>query len=437
LVDNKIVVAVWAPTDSLGQERGKQVLNPRGIFYTAVSGIWQTVWLERVPQAYIRGLRLTPDLDAEELRVEVDWTGDGQVEFEAAALDGSREAAAARGEGALCLSLPRPKLWSPESPFLYDLIVRVRVGDGVADMVRSYFAMRKFSLGQDEQGNARLMLNNAPLFLHGVLDQGYWPDGLYTAPCDEALRYDLEMTRALGFNMTRKHVKVEPARWYYHCDRLGLIVWQDMPNGGGGFKLWQHTIKPQLARRFAVRDNNYTVSGREDAASRDNYRKELQEMVDALYNCPCIGMWVPFNEGWGQFDALSVARWVKEYDPTRWVDHASGWYDQGGGDANSVHIYFTKLRMPVRTARRSAAISEYGGYSLKLPGHVWREDKEFGYRKYKTSGELAAAYGSLMEDQLKPLIAKGLSAAVYTQITDVETEVNGLITYDRAVLKIQ
>lgn len=233
--------------------------------------------------------------------------------------------------------------------------------------------------------------------------------------------------------MTRKHIKVELARWYYHCDRLGLLVWQDMINGGGQFNLWQHSIKPQLVR---AKDNKYRAKGREEAAGRENFRKELKEMIDALHNFTCIGMWVPFNEGWGQFDAAETAEWVKEYDPTRWVDHASGWYDQGGRDVNSLHIYFRKLKFPQRTDHRPVVISEYGGYSLKVPGHVWLENKEFGYKKFRTWEDLQAAYSALLEEQLQPLIARGVSAAIYTQITDVETEINGLITYDRAVVKI-
>jgi len=429
--NNELTVVVWDPTDSCGQEQGKQVLDPGGIFYTAVSGIWQTVWLEAVPQQYIRNLKLTPDIDAEQLKVEIDWTGDGPVQTEAVALDDGKEVAVARGGREFNLNLPKAKLWSPESPYLYDLKVRVQQGE-LSDEVSSYFGMRKLSIGED-QGTPRLFLNNEPLFQHGVLDQGYWPDGLYTAPTDAALKYDLEVTKQLGFNMTRKHIKVEPARWYYHCDKLGLIVWQDMINGGSKFKIWQHSVKPQLIK---AKDNKYKASGRQHSANRDNFRKELKEMMDTLYNFPCIAMWVPFNEGWGQFDAIQVAEWVKEYDPTRWVDHASGWFDQGGGDVNSLHIYFRQLKLPKRRDQRPLVISEYGGYSLQIPGHVWHQGKEFGYRKFKTGEELEQAYTALLEDQLQPLIAQGLCAAVYTQITDVETEVNGLMTYDREVIKL-
>lgn len=436
--DNELVVSVWDPTDAYGQERGKQVLKPGGIFYTAVSGIWQTVWLEVVPREYIRGLKLVPDIDAEELRLAIDWTGrEKGIEFEVIALDNGREVAGAKGKGReIRLKIPSPKLWSPDSPFLYDLKVLAWAGGQLEDEVSSYFGMRKFSIGRDEGGINRLFLNNQPLFQNGVLDQGYWPDGLYTAPSDEALKYDVEVAKELGFNMIRKHIKVEPARWYYHCDCLGVIVWQDMVNGGGPFNIWQHTVKPQLIGRFVVKDNKYKKSGRQDKANRDNFRKELQEMIDALHNFTCIGMWVPFNEGWGQFDAVEIAQWVKDYDPTRWVDHASGWYDQGGGDVSSMHTYFTRLRMPRRRSQRPVVISEYGGYSFKVPGHVWREDKEFGYRKYKTRAGFQGAYAALMEKQLRPLIARGISAAVYTQIADVETEINGLMTYDRAEIKI-
>lgn len=436
--DNELVVSVWDPTDTYGQERGKQVLKPGGIFYTAVSGIWQTVWLEAVPREYIRGLKLVPHIDAEELRLAIDWTGrEKGTEFEVIALDNGREVAGARGGGQeVRLKIPSPKLWSPDSPFLYDLKVRAWAGGQLEDEVSSYFGMRKFSIGRDGGGINRLFLNNQPLFQNGVLDQGYWPDGLYTAPSDEALKYDVEVAKELGFNMIRKHIKVEPARWYYHCDCLGVIVWQDMVNGGGSFNIWQHTVKPQLTGRFVVKDNKYKKSGRQDKANRDNFRKELQEMIDALHNFTCIGMWVPFNEGWGQFDAAEIAQWVKDYDPTRWVDHASGWYDQGGGDVSSIHTYFTRLRIPRRRGQRPVVISEYGGYSFKVSGHVWREDKEFGYRKYKTPEGFQEAYASLMKKQLEPLLARGISAAVYTQVADVETEINGLMTYDRAEIKI-
>lgn len=437
--ENEILVSVWDPTDTYGQERGKQTLKPGGVFYTPVSGIWQTVWMEPVPQSYIKSVKITPDIDSEELSVEVHIEGeDDNIKIEGAAYEDEKEITleCCSAREILKLKIPAPRLWSPASPFLYDLKIRLIKSTEIIDEIKSYFGMRKFSLGEDGNGIKRLFLNNRPIFQNGVLDQGYWPDGLYTAPTDEALKYDVEMTKALGFNMTRKHIKVEPARWYYHCDKLGLIVWQDMVSGGGSMETLRHIIIPNLARRVQLNDTDHKQFGRREQSNRDNYRKELKEMLDCLYNVVSIGMWVPFNEAWGQFDAAEVAGWVKKYDPTRLVDHASGWYDQGAGDLRSVHIYFIRLKMPKKLKNRAAAITEYGGYSLQIKGHVWNEDREFGYRKYKTTEELKNAYASLINGQLKPLIPKGVAAAVYTQLTDVETESNGIITYDREVTKI-
>lgn len=451
--ENELVVAVWDPTDEGTQERGKQTLKPKGIFYTAVSGIWQTVWLEPVPSTYIRSHRLTPDLDREELTVEIEVSGEGggsraedalhdDLLLEATVMAEGKIVSLATGSAnrPLTIKVPKPHRWSPDSPFLYDLLLVMKDTTGrTLDQVISYFGMRKFSIALDQQGKKRLFLNNEPLFHNGVLDQGYWPDGLYTAPSDEALRYDIEMAKKLGYNMIRKHIKVEPARWYYHCDRLGMLVWQDMINGGGRWHHLHHLIYPNLViGGVRVKDMPRKALGRKDQASRDNYRKELREMIDALYNATCIAVWVPFNEAWGQFDAAKIAAWVQAYDPTRSVDHASGWHDQGFGDIHSLHIYFRKLALPSvkRTGNRAIVISEYGGYSLQEPGHVWREDKQFGYRKMKSREELATAYAALIRGQLKPLISQGVAAAVYTQLTDVETETNGILSYDREIIKI-
>ena len=437
--ENEVTVAVWDPTDAFGQERGKQLLKPSGLFYTPVSGIWQTVWLEPVSQHYIKSHRLTPDIDSESLAISLDVEGLGQdMTFEAIAYEKGQIIASgqcAAGE-ALKLPIPSPKLWSPDSPFLYDLKVTLRDGQKALDEIKSYFGMRKFSIEKDKKGLKRLCLNHQPLFLNGVLDQGYWPEGLYTAPTDEALASDIETLKKLGYNMVRKHIKVEPARWYYHCDRLGLIVWQDMINGGAGWSIFYQVIIPYLAGLMKIKDNKYKALGRKEKANRDNYRKELKEMMDALYNVTSIGMWVPFNEAWGQFDAAEIAQWVHSYDPTRWVDHASGWYDQEIGEIHSIHTYFRRLTMPKRTKGRTVVISEYGGYSLPQEGHMWLEDKGFGYKRFKSADELEAAYTALIREQVKPLIEKGVSAVVYTQLTDVETEINGLMTYDRGVIKM-
>ncbi|HZJ83420.1 MAG TPA: glycoside hydrolase family 2 TIM barrel-domain containing protein [Clostridia bacterium] len=437
--ENEIMVSVWDPTDTYGQERGKQALKPRGIFYTAVSGIWQTVWLEPVPNVYIKSLRLTPDLDNQKLSISLETGGENiRLEYQATIYDEENIIITGRSSllEVLELKVSSPKLWSPESPFLYDIKIELLDNDIVQDQVKSYFGMRKYSVEEDSQGVRRLFVNNEPLFQNGVLDQGYWPDGLYTAPTDEALKFDVEMTKKLGFNMTRKHIKVEPARWYYHCDRLGLIVWQDMVNGGKDVNVFINGIIPMIASQARIKDNKYRKVGREEKTNRENFKKELKEMIDALYNFPCIGMWVPFNEAWGQFDAEIIAKWVEQYDNTRWVDHASGWHDQGIGDIKSVHIYFKKLKMPKNINGRAVVISEYGGYSFPEKGHVWEDNKEFGYKKFKIKDDFQKAYASLIKDQVEPLRQKGISAVVYTQLTDVETEVNGLITYDRKIVKL-
>jgi len=482
--DNELVLSVWDPTDDHWQQRGKQVREPKTIWYTAVSGIWQTVWLEPVPQTYIAGLKITPDVDARTVSVKVDVRNvPGTFEVPGTADDGGvrvrvldagvlvAEGETENADAEIRVLIPDLKLWSPDAPHLYDL--EVIVGE---DKVGSYFGMRKFSV---ECG--LLCLNNRPLFQFGPLDQGYWPDGLYTPPTDEAMRRDVELVKRLGCNMLRKHVKVEPARYYYTCDKLGLIVWQDMPNGGAvvdEVRLFMLNLTG-----LPVHDRNYRRAGRAEAASRQDFRRELREMVDHLHNFACIGMWVPFNEAWGQFDAKAVADWLKEYDPTRPVDHASGWFDQGGGDCISLHVYFRKLkpvfekgkerfntkdtkeeegkphkgkrkenrlfsslvsRLPLFFGggglhgknRRATVLSEFGGYSLKVDGHQWDPDADFGYKKFTTPEALTNAYMALIEDELKPWVDTGLSAAVYTQTTDVEFEVNGYVTYDREVEKM-
>jgi len=437
--ENELKVTVWDPTDSAQQQRGKQVLIPKLIFYTAVSGIWQTVWLEAVPEQYIRAFKLLPDIDRQELKLAIDIPGSvNDIAYEAEAYDreGKRVATCSDDQANLVVKLDNPQLWSPESPYLYDLKLRLLKEGKTVDEVKSYCGMRKFSIEKDSRGLKRLFLNNQPLFQNGLLDQGYWPDGLFTAPTDEALRYDLEITKQMGFNMTRKHIKIEPARWYYHCDQLGLIVWQDMLNGGGSFNLYHHVLVPKLLPRKLVKDNNYRAMGRLSGQNRADFKQELQKMVDALYNAPSIGMWVIFNEGWGQFDAEKFYNWLKVYDPTRYIDHASGWHDQQIGELKSVHIYLNKLAMPGNIKDRAVIISEFGGYCLSLPGHLWKNSRLIGYRKYPTSEAFRAAYQALISDQLKPLIAEGLAGAVFTQLTDVEIETNGLLTYDREVIKV-
>lgn len=423
--ENELSVYAADPTDTADMPRGKQVNEPKGIWYTPVSGIWQTVWLEQVPRAYLRGIRFTPALDS----VTVDADCDGPVAL--TVLDGERTVACAQFSGKARIPIPDPQLWTPEHPHLYK--VQIVCGE---DRVESYFALRTFGVGPGPAGHPCLLLNGKPYFQKGLLDQGYWPDGLYTAPTDEALRLDIENAKSLGFNMLRKHIKVEPARWYYHCDRLGMLVWQDMPSGGSCTDRWVHITAPNLGLQLNERRVARTVQRTE--AGRSAHERQLAEMIDALYSVPCICLWVPFNEGWGQFDAARIAEGVRRLDATRPIDHASGWHDQGAGDLISRHRYILKIRAPRRAAgdARAYALTEYGGYSLTVPGHVWSEADSFGYVMYKTGEELTNAYRELHESQVLPLLQAGLCATVYTQLTDVEGEVNGLFTYDRALCKI-
>lgn len=438
---NEIVVSVWDPTDTINQERGKQVLKPKGIFYTSISGIWQTVWLEPVAETYIESIKLLPDIDKEILHLAPFIKGNlKDLQLEVSYYDEGVEIShiAANAASPLALEIVSPKLWSPSSPFLYTLKIKLMRGSKLIDEISSYFGMRKISSKKDIKGDPQILLNNQPIFQSGLLDQGYWPDGLYTAPTDEALRYDIELAKKMGFNMLRKHIKVEPARWYYYCDLLGMLVWQDMPSGGSGFNILYNLLLPNLG--VNVKDTTtraHTNFGRKNSSNQENYNHELKEMLDALYNSPCIVTWVPFNEGWGQFDAAKIASWVKGYDASRLVDHASGWYDQQGGDFKSIHTYIRKLRKPKRQDGRAFVISEFGGYGLKESGHIWREDKELSYSGYKSREKLTAAYKALIKEQVMPLISKGLCATVYTQLTDVETEINGILSYDREVIKIE
>jgi len=437
--ENELVVCVWDPTDTGMQQRGKQVLKPHGIWYTPVSGIWQTVWLEGVPSVSIEALKLTPDLDHQCLILAASLRGGGDLQGYTLEFEALQEGKTIARGSALpgvktTLPIPRPRLWSPEDPFLYDLIIRLMKNGSLEDAAGSYFAMRKFCLVTDEDGLARFALNDKPLFLYGPLDQGFFPDGLFTPPSEEAMLFDIEFTKRIGCNLIRKHIKVEPLRWYYHCDRLGLIVWQDMPNGGRidgeviaflNLSVGWYRNDTRGLRRF----------GRAEEANREEYRADLKGMLDHLHNAACIAAWVPFNESWGQFNSLETADWVFSYDPTRLVDHASGWFDQGGGDFQSKHIYVKKLKRP-KPDGRAFAVTEFGGYSRKIPGHMWDETRQFGYKYYDTREKLTAAYLDLLENQVKPLIPKGLTAAIYTQTTDVEIEINGFLTYDRKVEKM-
>ncbi len=412
----EIVVSVTDPTDTGTQPRGKQVLHPGGIWYTPTTGIWQTVWLEPVPETHIKGLEMTPDVAAGVLRLTVQ-ANSGEVSATALA-EGERVAEVRGGAGeTLELPLLDTKLWSPDTPFLYDVQVSLMKDGETVDAVSSYFGMREISLGKDEGGVTRLLLNGEPLFQYGFLDQGFWPDGLYTAPTDEALRYDLEQTKALGFNMVRKHVKVEPARWYYWADTLGLLVWQDMPSGDA----------------FAERGAGEIERSE---ASAEQFELELQRMVDSLRNHPSVVMWVLFNEGWGQYDTARLTEWLKGYDPTRLVDSASGWNDLGTGDVYDVHAY-PGPDAPPPDPNRALVLGEFGGLGLALPGLTWQDESNWGYREFSDRVALMEAYADLVAGLRALVVKRGLSAAVYTQTTDVEVEVNGALTYDRSLAKLE
>jgi beta-galactosidase/beta-glucuronidase len=415
----EIVLSVWDPVNAGFQPRGKQVIEPRGIWYTSVTGIWRTVWLEPVNQTRIQSFKIVPDIDAEEVRISVvcaDKTLSYRTEIEVRE-EGTMEGMG-RGIAGEEISIPieNPRMWSPDAPFLYDLTIVLKDSkDNEIDRVDSYFGMRKISLGKDDKGVTRLFLNNQPLFMIGPLDQGWWPDGLYAAPTDEALRYDLEITKRLGMNMLRKHVKIEPRRFYYWCDKLGVIVWQDMPNGDAhiGKQATDIIRSPESARQFEL---------------------ELEGMIQTLFNHPSIVMWVPFNEGWGQYDTSRIVDKIKEFDPSRLVDNASGWADRGVGDVHDIHSYPGPDALP-NEPDRAAVLGEFGGLGLPIKGHTWQDEKNWGYRSFENPEELTKAYAELI-DKLKVLIKDGLSAAVYTQTTDVEIEVNGLMTYDRAIIKM-
>lgn len=426
--ENTLTVRVTDSLEDTPHAFGKQKYQRGGIWYTATSGIWQTVWMESVAENYVESLTLTPDYDEKRLYWKI-HAKNPAVAHVVVRMNGmciAEDWAEENGAGSSLIMEDCFRPWSPEDPFLYTVEVELAGGDAV----ESYFAMRKFSTVL-HKGRRVLALNNKPYFQNGLLDQGYWSDGLYTAPCDAALQYDIRTMRSLGFNMLRKHIKIEPLRWYYWCDRLGMIVWQDMVSGGGPYN--PVIVSAPLVTGVHLMDNKYRLFGRKDARSRVQYESDMEETVQHLYNCPCIALWVPFNEGWGQFDALAMTERLRALDHTRLVDHASGWHDQGGGDLRSYHVYFRPVRMQ-HDGRRALALTEFGGYSLPIPGHI--HGKKFGYRLYKTTADWLKAYVKLYEKEIIPLIEKqSLSACIYTELSDVEDELNGLFTFDRRVLK--
>ena len=422
--DQTLIVKVWDPTNDGFQPRGKQVKDPRGIWYTPVTGIWQTVWLEAVNQVYITQLKTVPNIDGQNIEVKAcaQHTIPGDLIEVVVMSDGKMISSAKAAAGqSMTVAVPEPKLWSPDSPYLYDMIVRITRGGKPLDEVQSYFGMRKISTARAANGVVRMQLNNQDLFQFGPLDQGWWPDGLYTAPTDEALRYDIVKTKDFGFNMIRKHVKVEPARWYYHCDKEGILVWQDMPSGDRG-PGWQ--------------TRNY-FTGSEDQRSnesKDNFKKEWKAIMDLCYSNPSVVVWVPFNEAWGQFNTVEISEWTKSLDPSRLVNPASGGNHFATGDILDMHNY-PKPKMGLYDSERVNVLGEYGGIGYAVDQHLWENDRNWGYVQYKSTEETTDAYIHMAE-RLIQLIPEGYSAAVYTQTTDVEIEVNGLLTYDRKVIKM-
>ncbi|MCF2602244.1 beta-galactosidase [Parabacteroides distasonis] len=422
---HKLVVRVWDPSDKGYQPRGKQVSNPEGIWYTPVTGIWQTVWLEPVNASHITAIKAIPDVDKQVMHVTVSTCSPSFASdiVEVELLDKGQVIASAKGvQGKeLRLAVKQPTLWEPSNPYLYDMKVRLTKNGRSVDEVKSYTAFRKISTVRDAQGLMRMCLNDKPLFQYGPLDQGWWPDGLYTAPTDEALLYDIKKTKEWGFNMIRKHVKVEPARWYYHCDKEGILVWQDMPSG-------------DMDNQWKPRVYNGGTDRQRTEASIANYYQEWKEIMDLCISNPSVVVWVPFNEAWGQFETEKVVAWTKAYDPSRLVNPASGGNHRSCGDILDLHNYpgpdmflFDPIRVNV--------LGEYGGIGLAAEDHLWWNKRNWGYIQFKNSDEVTAEYVKYAK-QLKDFVKKGFSAAVYTQTTDVEGEVNGLMTYDRKVIKI-
>lgn len=433
--ENELVVKVFDPTDAGHQQRGKQILVTKGFWYTATSGIWQTVWLEPVNRCRIDSLRLVPDIDEGVIRINIKRTCKCGGKLYAKVLEGDKVVFDSEIADKAAIPVPDARLWSPEAPFLYTLLLTLDC-NGEKDEVSSYFGMRKFSIVKDSAGIPRLGLNNKPYFQRGLLDQGYWPESQLTPPTDEAMIFDIEKMKELGYNMLRKHIKEEPLRWYYHCDRLGMLVWQDMISGGQYIGNVLAGVLPNI--NIHVKDSKYKSFKRDKPEWRQEFKDELFGMIDNLYNCVSICCWVPFNEGWGQFDAKEIGTAIKNYDPSRFVDHASGWHDQGGPEFKSIHKYILPVHAPTarRTAGRPIVLSEYGGYSWNIVEHAWNPKRSFGYIMFKNSEKLSAAYKRLHESQVIPLINKGLCATVYTQVSDVEFEVNGIYSYDRKILKL-
>lgn len=419
----KLTVRVWDPSDAGFQPRGKQVAKPEGIWYTPVTGIWQTVWLEPVASNHITAIKAIPDVDNSVVGVTVSTSESSVTDIVEVQISDKNNKVVATAQGVqgqeMRLQVKDAELWSPENPYLYDM--KVTLLGKQKDEVKSYTAFRKISVQKDAAGIYRMFLNNKPLFQYGPLDQGWWPDGLYTAPTDEALLYDIKKTKDWGFNMIRKHVKVEPARWYYHCDREGILVWQDMPSG-------------DMGNQWGPREYNAGTDKNRTQESISNFYTEWKEIMNLCMSNPSVVVWVPFNEAWGQFDTEKVVAWTEAYDPSRLVNPASGGNHRACGDILDLHNY-PGPEMYLADPMRVNVLGEYGGIGLALDGHLWWNNRNWGYIQFKSSDEVTAEYVKYAKE-LKTLVKKGFSAAVYTQTTDVEGEVNGLMTYDRKVIKI-
>ena len=452
LSDQELVVAVRDASDTSFHAKGKQKLQRGGMYYTAQSGIWQTVWMEYVPEVYVEELDTEPDLDNGLVRITVKSKETMPVRIQVREPkiyvdlnerpEDSPVIAEAEGYSnhTIEIKLPEIQPWNCETPYLYYFNVELEqffdAENDTPDVVQSYFALRTFTIEKDENQYPRICLNHKEQFQRGVLDQGYWPEGLYTAPSDEAFIFDIQAMKDLGFNMMRKHIKIEPQRWYYHCDRLGMVVWQDMVNGGSEYKSWYVTNLATVLSWMHIKrsDKNEKLLARLDRQGQQEFIAEMKETIKVLKGHPSIAVWVIFNEGWGQFRTNEMTDIVRGLDSTRLIDQASGWFDQGGGDMNSIHNYFFKLKAR-KDSKRAFVLSEYGGYSLQLQEHC-TTDKLYGYGTYKDKESLNEAFRN-RENEVRALIPQGLCASVYTQVSDIEDEVNGIFTYDREIQKIE
>jgi len=433
--ENVITLCVRDQTEKAPYARGKQKLVRKGLcsslFYTPISGIWKTVWMESVPMDYVTGVRLNPRYDDAQIEIQVNTTCAATarvtISFESERVfDGEIET-----DKKVRIDLPDFKAWSPDEPNLYDVAVAYR-----EDRVESYFGMRIFERKKDSKGILRFYLNKKPFIFNGLLDQGYWPDGILTPPSDAAYEFDIRRLKGMGYNTLRKHIKIEEERFFYLCDKIGMVVWQDMPNGGGAYNMLFVTALPNASDRLArsIRDTHYKLFARDDKEGREQFWREMEGMVELLYNYPCIALWTPFNEGWGQFDAKAATERIRAIDPERLINEACGWFDQGGGDLYSIHNYLRKLKVSPKEDR-VVALTEFGGYAYPVRGHTACE-KSFGYRAYRSREELTENYERLWKEEIYPNLKNGLSAAIYTQVSDVEEEVNGVFTYDREMVKL-